>query len=76
MTSGEAQPVPAVPPKLSLEEEKLVADLVADGLSIQDKFRSEPLYKQTGKGRFDNNTVGEIQRVKEQQPNGPKHERE
>jgi hypothetical protein len=64
-----------MPPKLSPEEEKLVADLVADGLSIQDKFCSEPMYKQTGKGHFNNNTVGEIQRVKEQQPNGVNHER-
>jgi hypothetical protein len=76
MTSEETQPAPGVPPKLSPEEEKLVADLVADGLSIQDKFRSEPRYNQTGKGHFDNNTVGEIQRVKEQQTNGVNHERE
>ena len=65
-----------MPPRLSPEEEKLVAALVADGLSIQDKFRSEPGYKQTGKGHFDNNTVGEIRRAKEQQPNGVNHERE
>jgi hypothetical protein len=76
MTSGEAQPAPGMPPKLSPEEQKLVADLVADGLSIQDKFRPEPLHKQTGKGHFDNNTVGEIRRAKEQQPNGVNHERE
>ena len=65
-----------MPPKLSPEEEKLVADLVADGLSIQDKFRPEPLHKQTGKGRFDNNNVGAIRRVREQQRNGVNHERE
>lgn len=76
MTSEEAQPASGVPPKLSPEEEKLVANLVADGLSIQNKFRPEPLHKQTGKGHFDNNTVGEIRRVKEQQPNGVNHERE
>jgi hypothetical protein len=37
---------------LSPAEERLVADLVADGLSIQDQFHPEPLDKQTGKEHF------------------------
>ena len=64
MTSEEAQPAPGMPPKLSPEEEKLVADLVADGLSIQDKFRPDPLHKQTGKGHYASQTVEEIRQAK------------
>jgi hypothetical protein len=55
---------------LSATEQSLVADLVADGLSIQDKFRPEPLYKQTGKGHYDSQTVDEIRRAKEARPKG------
>jgi predicted transcriptional regulator len=66
MTPEEAQPASGVPPKLSPEEEKLVADLVADGLSIQDKFRSQALYKQTGKGHYLSGTVEEIRKAKEE----------
>jgi len=51
---------------LSPADKSLVADLVADGLSIQDKFRPEPLYKQTGKGHYESDTVQEIRRGKEQ----------
>jgi hypothetical protein len=43
-----------------------VAEFVADGLSIQEKFRPEPLYKQTGKGHFDSGTVEEAEKTKEQ----------
>lgn len=49
---------------LSAAEEKLVAELVADGLKIQEKFRPEPLYKRTGKGHYASDTVGEIRRAK------------
>ncbi len=66
MTSGEVEPAPGVPPKLSPEEQKLVAELVADGLSIQDKFRSEALYKKTGKGHYLGGTVEEIRKAKEE----------
>ncbi len=50
---------------LSPAEQSLVADLVADGLSIQEKFRPEPLYKQTGKGQYESGTVEEMQQAKE-----------
>jgi hypothetical protein len=66
MTSEKSQPAPGMPPKLSPEEEKLVADLVADGLSIQDRFRPEPLHKQTRKEHYASGTVEEIGKVKEQ----------
>ena len=50
---------------LSPEEQALVAEIVADGLSIQDKFRPEPLYKQTGRGHYTSNTVEEIRQAKQ-----------
>lgn len=49
---------------LSPEEQSLVADLVADGLGIQNKFRPEPLYKQIGKGHYEGGTVEEIRRAR------------
>jgi CRISPR-associated endonuclease/helicase Cas3 len=49
---------------LSAGEQSLVADLVADGLSIQDKFRPEPLYKKTGKGYYASQTVEEMRQAK------------
>ena len=51
---------------LKPSESALVAELVEDGLSIQNKFRPEPLYKQTGKGHYQSDTVEEIQRAKKQ----------
>lgn len=52
-------------PALSSDERALVAELVEEGLSIQSKFRPEPLYKQTGKGHFQSRTVEEIQRARQ-----------
>jgi CRISPR-associated endonuclease/helicase Cas3 len=49
---------------LSADEQSLVADLVADGLSIQDKFRPEPLYRDTGKGHYASQTVEEMRQAK------------
>lgn len=45
---------------LSAAECDLVAELVADGLSIQERFRPEPLYKQTGQGHYEGKTVTDI----------------
>lgn len=53
-----------MPPKLTPEEEKLAADLVADGLSIQDRLHPEPLYRDTGKGHYAGQTVAEIRQAK------------
>jgi CRISPR-associated endonuclease/helicase Cas3 len=50
--------------RLSPAEEALVAEIVADGLAIQHKFRPEPLYQQTGKGHYQSDTVEEIRRAK------------
>jgi hypothetical protein len=49
---------------LTPAEKALVAELVADGLSIQDKFRPEALYKRTGQGHYDSGTVEEIRKTK------------
>jgi len=49
---------------LSADDQSLVADLVADGLSIQDKFRPEPLYRDTGKGHYASQTVEEMRQAK------------
>ena len=64
MSSAQPQRTPGAPPALSPEEQKMVAELVADGLSIQEKFRPEPLYKQTGKGHYESRTVQEIRQAK------------
>lgn len=56
--------------RLTPAEESLVADLVEDGLSIQDKFRPEPLYKQTGNGHYSSNSVEEIERAKRKKSRG------
>jgi hypothetical protein len=55
---GEAAP-------LTEEQRALVAKLVADGLSIQHKFRAEPLYKKIDKGHYQSDTVGEIRRARD-----------
>jgi len=58
----QSPPTSTEPPSaLPAAEQSLVTDLVADGLSIQDKFRPEPLYRQTGEGHYASETVKEIQ---------------
>lgn len=66
MSSAQPRPASGTAPTLSPEERKMVAELVADGLSIQEKFRPEPLYKQTGKGHYESGTVEEIRQAKEE----------
>ncbi len=53
---------------MSPAEQALVAELVADGLSIQDRSRPEPLYQQTGKGHDESRTVEEIERARKTKP--------
>lgn len=50
MEPHEEVPTQTTHPNLSPEEQDLVAELVADGLSIQERFRPEPVYRQTGQG--------------------------
>jgi len=52
--------------KLSAREAKAVEQAVALGLSIQHKFRPEPLYKQTGRGQMKSSGVAELARIKEE----------
>lgn len=77
--SGEAPPSPVMAvregpagttgqAKLTPQEQALVAELVEDGLSIQDRFRPEPLYKQTGKGHYEAKTVEDIRKSKNAKP--------
>jgi hypothetical protein len=51
-------------PPLTPEEQSLVKELVEDGLAIQEKFRPEPSYKQTGRGHYESQTVDEIRRAR------------
>ncbi len=46
------------------QREALLHDIVAEGLSIQHRFRPEPLYKTTGRGSYVSNTVAEIAAAK------------
>jgi hypothetical protein len=58
---------------LSPEEEELVADLVADGLSLQHEFRPEPLHKQKREGHNTNLAPSQFGR-KQPQHNDTSHE--
>jgi hypothetical protein len=44
--------------------EEILRDTVAEGIRIQHQFRPEPLYKTTGKGSYQSNTVQEIAAAK------------
>ena len=52
-------------PALTPAERSFVADLVADGLSIQDQFRPEPLYKKSAKKRDLSGRAGTVAKGKE-----------
>jgi hypothetical protein len=45
--------------------EQILKDTVAEGLRIQHQFRPEPLYKTTGRGSYQSNTVQEIAAAKQ-----------
>ena len=47
-----------------LARKKLLEELVADGLAIQDRFRPEPLLKLTGKGYYRSDQVADIAAAK------------
>lgn len=52
--------------KLTPERQKALDAAVAEGLSIQHKFKPEPFYKLTGKGYMKSDGVEEIRRIKEE----------
>lgn len=53
--------------QLTAAEARLADELTAEGLSIQEKFRPEPRYKQTGKGHYESKTVEEIREARKKQ---------
>lgn len=61
----------AGPDKLTPEQKKLVDEVVEDGLAIQDRFRPEPLYKQTRKGSYDSRTVEEVKTARKKKRKDP-----
>ena len=44
--------------------EEILKDTLAEGLRIQHQFKPEPLYKRTGKGSYQSQTVKEIAAAK------------
>jgi methyltransferase-like protein len=50
----------ASPHKLTTEEQHLANAIATEGLAIQDRFRPEPLYRTTGKGHYESQTVDDI----------------
>ena len=45
-------------------KEAILKDTLAEGVRIQHQFRPEPLYKTTGRGSSQSNTVHEIAAAK------------
>jgi len=45
-------------------KEAILKDTLAEGVRIQHQFRPEPLYKTTGRGSYQSNTVHEIAAAK------------
>jgi len=50
--------------RLTTAATRLADQLAADGLSIQEKLRPKPLYKETGKGHYATQTVEDIRKAK------------
>jgi len=44
--------------------EEILKDTLAEGIRIQHRFRPEPLYKKTGKGSYQSDTVAEVAAAK------------
>jgi len=42
----------------------ILKDVLAEGIALQSRFRPEPLYKTTGKGSYQSQTVREIAAAK------------
>tara|TARA_B100001971_G_scaffold214122_2_gene249960 strand:- start:4537 stop:6696 length:2160 start_codon:yes stop_codon:yes gene_type:complete len=50
---------------LSEDETAMAQAIAADGLAIQDRFRPEPLFKESGNGHYESRTVADIQKAKQ-----------
>lgn len=55
--------IPGVDPKLL--RDPMFQELMAEGLAIQDRFSTEPIYARTGKGYLKPTGVDEIRAAKE-----------
>jgi hypothetical protein len=53
-----------------LAKDPVFQRVLADGLSIQDRFSAEPTYKRTGKGSLKSSGVGEVARAKRRAKRG------
>ncbi|NBR70933.1 MAG: hypothetical protein EBQ51_08500 [Verrucomicrobia bacterium] len=53
-----------------LWEDPVFQRVLADGLSIQDRFSAEPMYGRTGKGRLKSSGVAEVARAKRRAKRG------
>lgn len=53
---------PAIDPKLL--NDPVSQRVLADALSIQDRFAAEPVYAKTGKGFLKSGGVGELKQIK------------
>ncbi|MDX2082080.1 MAG: hypothetical protein SFU53_14945 [Terrimicrobiaceae bacterium] len=49
-------------------EKRLIATVVEDGLAIQDRFRVEPIYSDTGRGYFENRTAEAVEKARQERP--------
>jgi len=53
-----------------LAKDPVFQRVLADGLSIQDRFSAEPTYGRTGKGTLKSSGVAEVARAKRQTKRG------
>ncbi|NBS50031.1 MAG: hypothetical protein EBS97_05405 [Verrucomicrobia bacterium] len=53
-----------------LREDPVFQRVLADGLSIQDRFSAEPMYGRTGKERLKSSGVAEVARAKRRAKRG------
>lgn len=60
---------PEIDPKL--ENNPVFQRVLADALSIQNRFSAEPVYAKTGKGSLKSKGVAELQKLKRVRKTGP-----
>ena len=54
--------------KSKLAQDPVFLRVMADALSIQDRFSAEPVYARTGKGSLKSAGVTELARIKSKKP--------
>jgi len=50
---------------LSASEKAMAEAIAEEGLAIQDRFKPEPLFKNTGKGHYGSRTVEDIRKARQ-----------